>query len=379
MESISAIGIFTSLVFAFLLINKKPKTYSDQVLILWMFLFAIHLVLPFMMAIGNQFFIQKINGLDIGFYTLHFTFLFYYAYSQMSIYKKFNIIHLLWLLPTIIVYVIQGFLDRNADLFHDMISRYFFGDNKIFHLTGVVILNLLFCSYFFTKLLQAYHNHKKNIKENFSYSEKVDLKWIRNLNYTALILTLFIFGYLIALVRGQLNEEWINNIYFSSFSVFAVVLGYWGYKQGRILIYVQAEEIEKNNQINDVSLSPESVLPDIDDPDDPVVTKLLMYMNNEKPWLDPELNIGILANQLDLHSHNLSRLINSHFHQNFYEFVNKYRIDEFKRLAADPKNKHYSLLGLALDSGFNSKASFNRIFKNYTGQTPSQFRNNFQY
>ena len=58
---------------------------------------------------------------------------------------------------------------------------------------------------------------------------------------------------------------------------------------------------------------------------------------------------------------------------NFYEFINQYRIDEVKRLMDDPANKHLKLISLAYDAGFNSKASFNRIFKQMTEMTPSQY------
>ena len=77
-----------------------------------------------------------------------------------------------------------------------------------------------------------------------------------------------------------------------------------------------------------------------------------------------------------MHPHKLSKLINSQLHQNFFDFINKYRIEEFKNLALDAEHKHYSILVIAYDAGFNSKASFNRIFKNITGYTPSQYIKN---
>jgi AraC-like DNA-binding protein len=58
---------------------------------------------------------------------------------------------------------------------------------------------------------------------------------------------------------------------------------------------------------------------------------------------------------------------------NFYDFVNRYRLEEFKKLASDPKNRQFTMLALAFDCGFNSKSSFNRYFKKATGQTPSQY------
>ena len=65
--------------------------------------------------------------------------------------------------------------------------------------------------------------------------------------------------------------------------------------------------------------------------------------------------------------------VNKKVGKNFYDFVNQYRLEEFKRLLSDPKNRNLTLLSLAIDCGFNSKSSFNRHFKKVTGQTPSQY------
>jgi AraC-like DNA-binding protein len=72
----------------------------------------------------------------------------------------------------------------------------------------------------------------------------------------------------------------------------------------------------------------------------------------------------------------LSQLINDGLGDNFYDFVNKYRVDEVKRLMTDPKAKNFNLLGIALEAGFKSKSTFNLIFKRFTGLTPSEYRKN---
>ncbi|NPD45591.1 AraC family transcriptional regulator [Lentimicrobium sp. S6] len=69
----------------------------------------------------------------------------------------------------------------------------------------------------------------------------------------------------------------------------------------------------------------------------------------------------------------MSNIINQKHQKNFYEFVNQFRVEEVKKMMIDPQNKHLKLISLAYDAGFNSKASFNRIFKQTTSMTPSQF------
>ena len=96
-------------------------------------------------------------------------------------------------------------------------------------------------------------------------------------------------------------------------------------------------------------------------------------MEENKPFLNPELSLPELAESLEVSRNQLSTVINKIHEKNFYEFVNQYRVNEVKRLMTDPANKHLKLISLAYDAGFNSKASFNRIFKQMTNMTPSQF------
>lgn len=101
--------------------------------------------------------------------------------------------------------------------------------------------------------------------------------------------------------------------------------------------------------------------------------ELYEFMTTEKYFLNPDLKLHDLARHLEIPPHTLSEKINQELHMNFYDFVNHFRIQEFKHRAASPENSHLTLLGLAYDVGFNSKASFNRIFKKNTGLTPSQY------
>lgn len=99
--------------------------------------------------------------------------------------------------------------------------------------------------------------------------------------------------------------------------------------------------------------------------------KLLRLMAEEQPWLEPELTLTELAQRLRTHPALLSKVINAGCGQNFNDFVNSCRVREARRKLADPRFGHYSLVGVALDSGFDSKSTFNRVFKKLLGQAPS--------
>lgn len=99
---------------------------------------------------------------------------------------------------------------------------------------------------------------------------------------------------------------------------------------------------------------------------------LLALMDNDQPWLEPELTLAELAHRLRTNTSLLSHVINTGCGQNFNDFVNSYRVAEAQRKLQDPRLAHYSLVGIALESGFNSKSTFNRVFKKLTGRTPGE-------
>ncbi len=101
--------------------------------------------------------------------------------------------------------------------------------------------------------------------------------------------------------------------------------------------------------------------------------KLLRFIEEEEPFLIPNLSLRSLAGRMEIHPNKLSWLLNEQMGKNFNEFINFYRIEYFKKLALDVENSHISLIGLAYESGFNSKTVFNTYFKKETGKTPKEF------
>ncbi|SET81888.1 TolB amino-terminal domain-containing protein [Draconibacterium orientale] len=109
---------------------------------------------------------------------------------------------------------------------------------------------------------------------------------------------------------------------------------------------------------------------------DEQLKKLVNFIESEQPFLNAQLSLRTLAEMLDLHPNKLSFLINEKTGMNFNEFINQFRLVHFKQLAADPKNAHLTILGLAYESGFNSKTVFNAYFKKAEGTTPGSWLKN---
>ncbi len=102
-------------------------------------------------------------------------------------------------------------------------------------------------------------------------------------------------------------------------------------------------------------------------------TRLLQLFTENESFKDPELTLSDLAEVLDVHPNHLSQVINSIEQKSFYDLINERRIQAFLEAVNKPENQQYTFLALAFSCGFNSKASFNRNFKKFTGQTPSDY------
>jgi AraC-like DNA-binding protein len=101
--------------------------------------------------------------------------------------------------------------------------------------------------------------------------------------------------------------------------------------------------------------------------------KLFDFLSSEKPYLNPQVSLRGLASQVEIHPNQLSWLLNEFIGKKFNEFINFYRLEHFTELAANPDNDHISIIGLAYESGFNSKTVFNTFFKKETGKTPAEY------
>ncbi|MEM9985313.1 MAG: helix-turn-helix transcriptional regulator, partial [Bacteroidota bacterium] len=101
--------------------------------------------------------------------------------------------------------------------------------------------------------------------------------------------------------------------------------------------------------------------------------EVIRVIEEEQLYLTPSVSLNDLADRLGTNRHLVSKVINAQAGRSFYDLINGYRVEHLKKLLDDPQNAPFTILALGLDSGFNSKASLNRIFKNLTGLTPRQY------
>jgi len=162
-----------------------------------------------------------------------------------------------------------------------------------------------------------------------------------------------------------------DDLIYITVSLFVVFIGFFGLRQGNIFVdlpdnYLIEGLIEEIHPRYSRSGLKEEQAAEIEQ-------KLSELMMQRKLFLDENISLPSLAGMMNVHPNYLSQVINERFQKNFYEFINSHRIEEFKSIVSVEKNRNKTIFALALECGFNSKASFNSSFKKITGITPSQF------
>ncbi|MGC3943094.1 MAG: AraC family transcriptional regulator [Chryseolinea sp.] len=202
------------------------------------------------------------------------------------------------------------------------------------------------------------------VEQEVSNIEHVSIGWVRF--YMIIFLSINAVLFISLLVALHLDDRsWLIRITAVLFSVSIFALGYKGILQREIFSQGNMPVPDESKPVMIRSGNDEQRL-----------HQLTSFMEQHKPYLEAELTLTSLAAQLKMTRGQLSSLINEGAGSNFYDFVNRYRVEEVKRLMTDPTKKNFNLLGLALDAGFKSKSTFNLIFKRFTGLTPTEFRKN---
>ncbi len=222
---------------------------------------------------------------------------------------------------------------------------------------------------------KALQRHKSNIDKHYSDHRGIDYRWLKWLIW-AVMASWFVIELLLQISQAFefISESWSLVLGFSFASLMVFYLGYHGIRQS--YVYWDAQEgddvlkKESENRYSKSGLSEKEAAIYKD--------RLLKIMHEKEPFLANNLTIRELAGQVGLTEHNISEVINVGVGMSFFDFINSYRVAEFKSRAVLPDNQKATLLSLALECGFSSKSSFNRIFKKNTGLTPSQFLKSFE-
>ncbi|MEP1095122.1 MAG: helix-turn-helix domain-containing protein [Cyclobacteriaceae bacterium] len=246
-----------------------------------------------------------------------------------------------------------------------IVSIYFAGkDGEYSHfLQSVVgspwIFLVLQFGYYLMQTNRLVRLHRKNIVDKFSNVEGMDASWLKVIVWIFAIILIFITIAVPSLIHGIGFATYKT----TSAIFYSLILFFIAFKGIRQRV---PEEVEVPIESNSIVVDDQTIQLQKE--------KLLSHIEKNKPFLNPELTLTDLAKQMGISRNQLSQVINVGVGDNFYNFINKFRVDEVKRLIKEDPTRQYKLISLANDAGFNSKSSFNNIFKKTTGLTPSEYR-----
>ena len=192
-----------------------------------------------------------------------------------------------------------------------------------------------------------------------STSGKASIKWLQNILRVYLYFSVFII--LVLLIDFLFFDYAFNPFYPLPTYIGLAGITYWLALEG----YARRKE---------TPLKKTAIKADQLDQLKAIIPRLENLMQEEQLFLNPQLTLRELAERLSTRPHHLSQALNRILQKNFNDYVNEYRVNEAIRLMNHPNYAHYSLMAIALESGFNSKATFNRIFKKIKGQAPSRMK-----
>jgi len=354
---VSVLAIASGILYAFqigtLKKNKSIETkYFTTFISVLSFIVLLFLIIDFRLNI-------KILNLSIVFFILSSVLLLpplMWLYVKKIISQEDKVKDKVHFYPSIIVslivlvLLIAFFLTKNQFFMSILIKVAFL---------SLVVVFILQNIYYIYLSIKGYLRHREKIEETYSYSEDVDLSWVKVLiiGYVTFIAGIIVVNYF----DGEISNIFFNLIIL----VYIIYIGHNAMKQDSISV-LDGKNISDSDYQKDKNISEAQAKIF-----DKIKADLLDVMVEEKPYLDHNLNIFTLAKRLNTNSKYLSQVINQEFNKSFVHFINEYRIEDAKQILLAKNN--YTIEAQSQMVGFKSKSSFNIAFKRHTGLTPSLY------
>ncbi len=204
--------------------------------------------------------------------------------------------------------------------------------------------------------------YSQDIKDRYSTIDRINLNWLFFI--TRMTLAVWSLGFVVKLSELFGVSSSFEALIPLSIAVLVYAMGYLGLSQPEIITSIEEPKGMKKYERSGLTKEKAQNIHD----------KLIKLMDTEKPYTDSNLKLNQLSAKLSVTPNHLSQVLNDMLQQNFFDFVNRYRIEESKRMIADTSQQQYTLLSIAYEVGFNSKSAFYAAFKKHTSMTPSQFK-----
>ncbi|MEM9821896.1 MAG: helix-turn-helix domain-containing protein [Bacteroidota bacterium] len=350
--AVIVLGLFA----AFSLFFKNQNRSANRLMALFLISTSLWLIDNFMRIAG----IYEQDP-DLYFKPIYYSFafgplLYFYVLSIVNSEFKFRPFHLIHFIPVLLQAGLYFFLTWQDYDF----KRWYWQEIHLPYTYRIEFdgsfISMALYSFFAIRLLNAY---QKWLDDTYSDTSKSKLNWLKVMLILMLVLTLQWFVELI--LRDLYANYYQYNFSPLILGLLTLILAFRAFHQEdqkEIVYQKKAVEPPKTNTL---------------DFKQEVLTQIEARMLEHQDYLDPTLKLKTFAANCQLPQKVVSQYLNQRLHQSFHDYVNHYRIEEFKKRLAEEKGELMTFEGLAYDCGFNSKATFNRIFKKLTGLTPSQY------
>lgn len=378
-SSLLLIFFFHGIVFSSLLL-RKGYAYNNKAskwLSFLLFLCAMYIA-PYMLGYAGWyskkitreilFFMPFMQVLLIG------PVIYYYTKSLLN--KSFQLSTKDWLhfIPAILYLIYSLVIFITDKIILD--EYYFYADGRDKDLANwYQIAGIISMSYYLVISLQHYNTYKKLVFDNVSFADTILFQWIKN--FIIAFLAIIILRVLLFVLNPEWGEFGSQFWHYMVFSFLVFYISINGYANAVKISFLSDVNSESINVFSEVEEDKKMVTISKDEQEIELwKTKILQLILDEKIYKNPKLTLANLSEKLATNSKNVSNVINSGFELNFNEFINYYRIEAVKEKLINGEHKTTTLLGIAFDCGFNSKATFNRAFKKSTSLSPKEFIKN---
>ena len=377
---------YQCILFALLLLTIKREHYIRNVFLAFFLLQQAAIPLDILISFGAEFRHIAIEWSPNLFYVFGFGYWLegplLLWYTRSLIYKNYRLRlkDIVYLLPFILYVGYQLIFYYSLDVTDKKIIQEEYDLNLAPQIMNYVTL---FREAFRVALgvlcLIEIKRYTQHIHTNFSDIDKIDLTWLKILVTGFLVIrtwAVIVAAMIILSISFGITTDFETMGLLGNYTTFLLVSVLIFFGLGHSSVFEGLEQ-RQNNEPEPVKdeQEPENqkdkIRPEL-------IDQVSRHMETEKPYLTPALTLEKLAGQLRIQPRLLSNIINRHFDCNFFEFINSYRVEEAKRMLADNNHADKTMLDIMLDVGFNSKATFNTLFKKKVGMTPSEYRKTVQ-
>jgi len=361
-DPILYIGISQSFFALILVLLKKPYTIPTRLMALWLSFILVELVF----ALINSKVIEMYSFPFVAF--TYGPLLYLYVRYMTQPERKFNWLSLLHLIPFLTFFIVSVIF-REIPLMRDL--RTFFAPDRFISLRVVYSISMFLSVTAYSMLaFIEIRKHQEYLKTIISYtSGMINLNWLKvySIGFYVAFLVLFILGGLNLI--GDFIPFDPYFVVFTFITGFTFVFSYNIISQPAIFgqeIKIMNGEKKEGEKYTRSGLKDKQA--------EGYLKKLISHVEESKPYLNGDLSIQDLSDSTGISRHHITQVLNEKHGKNFFTFINEYRVKEVIARFSDPKYNNFTILAIAYDSGFNSKTTFNSIFKSQTGMTPSEFR-----